>query len=297
MLKTRAQLFAEGVTRGVVAGPKFTQVVYGIHVPAGVVPTLGLQYEALQLAVPDGAFSHRTAARILAAPLRDVFALIEMTVAPPKSPPRRRGVKGYERALGPGDVIEWRGLRVTSPARTLADLAALIPQQELVVIGDDMLRRDLTTPAELLAMLEVSHVGRRGLVAARWAVPRMDGKSGSAQESRTRLRFEDEGLPRPECNVEIYDLAGGYVACPDLVLKEAKVAVEFDGEHHLTVEQQRSDAIRDRLLIAAGYVPLRATSRDLERCNTDLFDTIRALLIERSSWRPVNVGWVPPTPQ
>ncbi|HTC69926.1 MAG TPA: DUF559 domain-containing protein, partial [Acidothermaceae bacterium] len=246
----------------------------------------GLQYEALQLAVPEAAFSHRTAARIFAVPLRDWFRLIEMTVAPPKSPPRRKGVKGYERALGPGDVITWRGLRVTSGARTIADLASLIPKQELVVIGDDMLRRGLTTPEELLAMLEISHVGKRGLVAARWAVPRMDGRSGSPQESRTRLRFEDEGLPRPECNVEVYDCTGGYVACPDLVLKEAKLAVEFDGEHHLTTEQQRSDAIRDRLLIAAGWVSLRATSRDLDRRNTDLWDTIRALLIERSSWRP-----------
>lgn len=286
MLETRAQLLAGGITRGVLAGPRFTQVVYGIHVPAGVERTLGLQYEALQLAVPYGAFSHRTAARIYAAPLRAWYAWIEMTVAPPKSPPRRKGVKGYERALGPGDVIEWRGLRLTSPARTLADLAALISPQELVVVGDDMLRRGLITPAKLLAMLEVAHFGRGGLVAARWAVPRMDAKSGSAQESRARLRFEEEGLPRPECNMDIHDDAGGFVACSDLVLKEAKIAVEYDGEAHLTVEQQRSDAIRDRLLIAAGYVPLRATSRDLERRNTDLFDTIRRLLIERSSWRP-----------
>jgi len=84
MLETRAQLLGGGVTRGVLAGPKFTQVVYGIHAPAGVETTLGLIYEALQLAVPDGAFSHRTAARILAAPLRDWSRLIEMTVAPPR---------------------------------------------------------------------------------------------------------------------------------------------------------------------------------------------------------------------
>jgi hypothetical protein len=285
MLKTRAQLFAEGVTRGVVAGPRYTQIVYGIHVPSGVETTRGLEYEALQLAVPDGAFSHRTGGHILGLPVQGSLVVVQMTVAPPKNPPRRRGVKGYERALPAGDVIEWRGLRVTSAARTLIDLAEETSPRELVVIGDVILRKGLATPAELLAMIETS-AGRRGVAAVRWAVPRMDGKSGSAQESRVRLRCEDEGLPRPACNVDIYDDAGGFVACSDLVFKEAKVAVEFDGEHHLTVEQQRSDAIRDRLLIAAGYVPLRATSRDLERRNTDLFDTIRALLIERSSWRP-----------
>ena len=286
MLKTRAQLLGDGVTRGVLAGPKFTQVVYGIHAPTGVEKTLRLRCEALQLAVPDGVLSHRTAAHILALPSRGAIDLIEMTVAPPKNPPRRKGVKGYERALAPADVIAWRGLRVTSPTRTFADLAAQIPPRELVVIGDVILGRGLATAAELHALLDGTYVGRRGLAAVQWALPRLDGKSKSPQESRVRLRFEDEGLPRPECNVDIYDAAGGYVACSDLVLKEAKIAVEFDGEHHLTVEQQRSDAVRDRLLIAAGYVPLRATSRDVDRRNTDLFDTIRALLIERSSWRP-----------
>ena len=285
MVKTRAQLFADGVTRGVVSGPRFTQVIYGIHVPRGVDVTRGLEYEALQLAVPDGAFSHRTSGHILGLPVQGSLAVTYMTVAPPKNPPRRHGVKGYERELPPGDVMEWRGLRVTSPARTLADLAEDVVPRELVVIGDVILRKGLATLAELVAMTEAS-AGRPGIAAVRWALSRMDAKSGSPQESRTRLRCEDEGLPRPECNVDIYDDAGGFIACSDLVFKEAKVAVEFDGEHHLTVEQQRSDAIRDRLLIANGWVVLRATSRDIERSNTDLFDTIRALLIARSSWRP-----------
>ena len=70
MLKTRAQLLTDGVTRGIVAGPRFTQVVYGIHVPRGVDITRGLKYEALQLAVPDGAFSHRTSGTILGLPVQ-----------------------------------------------------------------------------------------------------------------------------------------------------------------------------------------------------------------------------------
>ena len=287
MLKTRSQLLTDGVTRGTLAGPRFTQVVYGIHVPRGVDITRGLKYEALRLAVPDGAFSHRTGGYVLGLPVHELLNRTQMTVEPPKNPPRRRGVKGYERALPPGDVIEWRGLRVTSPARTLVDLSEDISARELVVVGDEILRKGLATLAELTATLEVQSLnGRRGLATVRWALQRVDGKSGSPQESRARLRCEDEGLPRPACNVDIYDDSGGFIACSDLVFKEAKVAVEFDGEHHLTVEQQRSDAIRDRLLIANGWVVLRATSRDIERSNTDLFDMIRTLLIERSSWRP-----------
>jgi Protein of unknown function (DUF559) len=285
MLKTRAELLAAGVTRGVLAGPKFEPVVYGIHIPASVEKTLGLRCEALQLAVPEGVFSHQTAARILGLPLRRTLDLIEMTVAPPKNPPRRNGVKGYERELGPTDIVEWRGLRITSAARTFADVAAHISARELVVLGDMILRRHLATVAELTTILE--HLaGRRGLAVALWALPRLDAKSGSPEETRLRLRFEDEALPRPACNLAIYDDAGGYIACPDLVLEEAKIAVEFDGAHHLEVEQQRSDSLRDRLMIANGWAPLRATNRDNDPRKHDLFDTIRQLLIRRTSWRP-----------
>lgn len=285
MLKTRAELLAAGVTRGVLAGPKFASVVYGIHVAAGVEKTLALRCEALQLAVPEGVFSHRTAALILGLPLQQTFDLIEMTVAPPKNPPRRSGVKGYERELNATDIVEWRGLRVTSAARTFGDVAAQVSARELVVIGDMILRRHLATAAELIAILE-RLAGRRGLAAAFWALPRLDAKSGSPQESRLRLRFEDEGLPRPTCNLEIYDDAGGYIACPDLALEEAKIAVEFDGVHHLEVEQQRSDTLRDRLMIANGWAALRATNRDIDPRKHDLFDTIRQLLVRRTSWRP-----------
>lgn len=285
MLKTRAGLLAEGVTRGVLAGPRFERVVYGIHAPAGVEQTLGLRCEALQLAVPDGVFSHQTAARILGLPVRGTRGPIDMTVAPPKNPPRRNGVKGYERELASTDIVEWRGLRVTSAARTFADVAAQLPARELVVVGDVILRRHLATLAELTATAE-RLAGRRGLAGVRWALPRLDAKSGSPQESRLRLRFEDEGLPRPVCNLEIYDDAGGYIACPDLVLEEAKIGVEFDGEHHLEREKQHSDSIRDRLMTANGWAALRATSRDIDPRRHDLFDTIRQLLSRRTSWRP-----------
>jgi very-short-patch-repair endonuclease len=289
VLKTRAELSAGGITRGVLAGPKFDRVVHGIHVPTHVAESLEpdslerlrLRCAALARVVPDGVFSHRTAAQLLGLPLFGTHDTVEITVAPPKNPPRHKGVKGYERELAPADVEMWRGLPVTSAARTFLDVAEQVPMRELVALGDAELRRGLTTPDELAAAINRC-AGRRGLAVARLALPRLDGSAASPPESLLRMRFEEEGLPRPECNFNIYDALGEFMGCADFALEDAKILVEYDGAHHLTVEQQRSDSLRDRLYIGLGWLPLRATFRDTKPWAHDLFDLIRELARERT---------------
>ena len=279
---------ADGVTRGVLAGPKFDRVVHGIHVPAHVaegvesnsLDRLRLRCAGLVRVVPDGAFSHRTAAQLLELPLFGTHNTMQITVAPPKNPPRHKGVKGYERDLPPAHVQLWHGLPITTATRTFLDLAELLPMRELVALGDAALRRRLTTAEELAAAINRSS-GRRGLRVARLALPRLDGRSASAPESLTRLRFEDEGLPRPECNVNIYDALGEFIGRADLVLKKPKILVDYDGAHHLSVEQQRSDSLRDRLYVSNGWVHLRATYRDTQPWAHDLYDVIKQLIVER----------------
>jgi len=279
----------DGVTRGVVAGPRFNRVVHGIHVPTHVAESLEpdslerlqLNCAALARVVPEGAFSHRTAARLMDAPMLGTHNTMQITVAPPKNPPRHKGIKGYERELLPIDVQLWHGLRITTAARTFIDLAEDLPMRELVMVGDRFLRRGFTTTDELAAAID-RFSGRRGLRVARLALARVDGGSASGPESLTRLRFEDEGLPRPECNVDIHDALGTFIGCADLVLKKPKILVDYDGSHHLSVEQQRSDSIRDRLYVANGWVPLRATFRDTQPWAHDLYDVIRQLIIDRT---------------
>jgi hypothetical protein len=289
MLQNRSELHANGVTRGVIAGPRFDRVVHGIHVPthvaeslaAGSLERLQLNCAALARVVPEGVFSHRTAARLMDAPMLGTHNTMQITVARPKNPPRHKGVKGYERDLPPGDVQMWHGLRITTGARTFVDLAEEMTMRELVMVGDRLLRRRFTTTDELSAAIE-RFSGRRGLKLARLAFVRLDGGSASGPESLTRLRFEDEGLPRPECNVDIHDALGGFIGCPDLTLRKPKILVDYDGGHHLTVEQQRSDSLRDRLYVANGWIHLRATYRDTQPWAHDLYDVIRQLIVERT---------------
>lgn len=277
----RKELVELGVTRSVIAGPKYERVVHGVHTLAGTPRDLKLRCQAIARVVPDGVFSHRTAAQLLGLPLMRSATRIEITVAPPKNPPRQRGVKGYERELSDADIVEWPGVRVTSAARTFVDLAASLDVPALVVLGDVVLRQHHATRAQLQATLE-RFAGRRGLQRARAALPLLDGRSASPPETLLRLRFVELGMPLPECNVKVFDADGRYLVTPDLVFREAKIAIQYDGEHHLEVSQQASDARRDRLLTANGWIVLRACRRDLEPGATDFFDVVCKLLVERT---------------
>ncbi|MDQ0616850.1 hypothetical protein [Arthrobacter globiformis] len=54
------------------------------------------------------------------------------------STPRRANVVGHLLTLLPGEVIEYDGVRLTSPARTWLDLASVLNVDELVVAGDSL---------------------------------------------------------------------------------------------------------------------------------------------------------------
>ena len=60
------------------------------------------------------------------------------------------------------------------------------------------------------------------------------------------------GLPEPEVNGEIY-ADGRLLAQPDLLYRDAKVAIEYDGEQHFADARQRAhDIERDERLRALG---------------------------------------------
>ena len=184
---------------------------------------------------------------------------------------------------GADEVTVTSGVRVTVASRTFTDLAATLDTANLIVIGDAILREPRASLAELEIAIRAAS-GQRGVVRARQAIPRLDGRSASAPESLLRVRIEDAGLPRPLANVDVYDSCGGWIACPDLLYEEAKVAIEYEGEHHLQKRQFRLDLGRDQRLTLAGFVVVRAGARDLPANATTLPDTVRRLLQERAPW-------------
>jgi hypothetical protein len=281
VVQTRADLLASGFTRSQIDGSGFVAVAHGVHVPSSVSDGLELRCDALQLVVPDAVFSHRTAVQLYRQPLLRARRLIDVTVEPPQNPPRRQGATGYKRELPPGHIRLLRGRRVTSPARTWLEIAAQVPQNELIVVGDAMLNNGAVTVAELAAMLEF-FAGRRGVEEARRALPRLEPRSKSPGESQVRIRIEDEGMPRPLSNVDVFDESIGFIGCPDLLFKKAKIAIQYEGVRHREERQFEKDAVRDQLMIRMGFIVLRATKRDLRPWANTFYDALRELLRERT---------------
>jgi len=209
--------------------------------------------------------------------------LLDVTTIPPHDRPRGKGIRGHRRALRPDEVSVINGVRVTVASRTFLDLAPTLDEANLIVIGDAILRSGLASLADLETAIRAAH-GHRGVVRARQAIPRLDGRSASAPESLVRVRIEDAGLPRPLVNVDVFDGGGGWIACPDLLYKEAKIAIEYEGERHRDKRQFGLDLARDQLLTLAGFVVVRAGPRDLPAGATMLPDTLRHLLQLRAPW-------------
>jgi hypothetical protein len=283
---TNRDAAAQGITRSKL-GSNYIRALYGVHVHKSVEPSLAVRCAAAGLVLPrDAAFSDLTSVEMLGLPLpfgARPSRPLDVTVSPPTDRPTGRGVRGHRRNLGPDDVIVIDGVRVTSAVCTFVDLAAVLDEANLIVLGDAILRKGYASIADLEAAIRAAD-GRRGVVRARRALLRLDGRSASAPESLVRVRIEDAGLPRPTLNVDVYDFSGGWIACPDMLYKEAKVAVEYEGEHHLEKRQFRLDLARDQQMTLAGFIVVRAGPRDLPENATMLPNTLRRLLEVRAPW-------------
>ncbi|MCU1514926.1 MAG: hypothetical protein JWO10_2016 [Microbacteriaceae bacterium] len=135
--------------------------------------------------------------------------------------------------------------------------AALLAVSELVVLGDALVRRrsPLATVAELHSAI-VS--GGRGVIRLRQAVKLIRPGVDSPRETLLRLLLGRAHLPEPEVNGLIVDGNGHFLALGDLVYREWRVVVEYDGEHHFaSAEQVRHDLDRAERLVDAGWRVLR----------------------------------------
>ncbi|MGH9075246.1 MAG: endonuclease domain-containing protein, partial [Acidimicrobiales bacterium] len=159
-----------------------------------------------------------------------------------------------------------RGIPVTSPVATIADLAQLAEPDLLEGALDRGHRKGLVTGTSVLAELE--RRGGRGApgVATLRALLAERGYPGipaSALERRTRAVLRQGGLPDP-----VRELATGpgrrYRV--DFSWPPSRVMVEVDGfDTHGTPEALRADLARQNELVAMGWAPLRYTWQDICR--------------------------------
>lgn len=184
------------------------------------------------------------------------------------------GVVRHLTRLNDDEVVELDGLFVTSPLRTLVDLArsasfasgvaavdhALAPAKSKADAALRLTREALLEQADRLA-------GQRGVQRLKAVVNFADGRSGSPGESYSRVQIARLRLPTPDLQVEVVDL-DGRPWHTDFGWPEHRQYGEFDGMVKYTrdrylngrevadvviEEKLREDAIR----LASGYGMVR----------------------------------------
>jgi hypothetical protein len=164
---------------------------------------------------------------------------------------------------------------VTSPARTLVDLAAIVAPRHLEQAFEEGLRSGVVRPEALIGQVERSE-GRVGTPALRELLgldPERVARTRSRLEGRF-LRFcSEEGIPSPEVNTWV----GGYEV--DMSWPGTNVVVELDGwEFHNGRRSFERDRVRWGELTAAGYRVIVVTHRRLTRDRRKVATTLRSLL-------------------
>ncbi len=188
---------------------------------------------------PEHFFSHLTAAELLGLRMPQGFwaSTLHVTSMAPARAPRGRGVSGHQS----GHDIRTRmldgGLRVSDAVDTWCTLSATIALDDLIVLGDGLLRRK-----NPLATLDELH-------EAAHAQPGCRG-----------------GLPEPVVNHRIVNEFGAVIAHADLAFPGFRTVVEYDGGQHRTDERQ-FDIDIDRLdeIVESGWRVIRVNKQLMAR--------------------------------
>jgi predicted transcriptional regulator of viral defense system len=203
---------------------------------------------------PGGVISHTSAALIHTIDLiGDQPAEVTITGRAGGRRGHRNGVHTYANAMPDQHVVSKYGLRVTTPARTVLDLARTLSFAAGVVAADSALHQGLTTVAELLYLAE-PYRQRRGGYQAHRVMMFADGLAESPLESLARVAFDEGGLPVPELQARIA-ANDDFIGRVDFLWRKYKLIVEVDGETKYDIDPRRArkELLRDKALRRAGY--------------------------------------------
>ncbi|KQZ84471.1 hypothetical protein ASD56_10970 [Microbacterium sp. Root166] len=233
---------------------------HGVRVPVGAAG-LRAECESYATRMPETwVFSHTTAARLLGLPLPRRLERepgVHVTAVGGRAP-RGKGVIGHTTVRDPR-VWQTRGLRITAPERTWADLAPLLTLDELIVVGDRIvgLPRPPGTPIAMHGAVQES-AGMRGSLALADALELVREGSRSPRETRARVALIRAGMPEPALNAEI--VLPRRIVHGDLVFREWRTLVEYEGDQHRTDAVQWSrDLERYNDLVEAGWLVIRVS--------------------------------------
>ena len=195
--------------------------------------------------------------------------------------PRRHGLSRpgivihSVRTLDPRDYMEEEGIPVTTVARTLLDLAEVLPLRQLHRAYEAAERLRVLDLRAVADVFRRSH-GRHGLRRLRALLEECrlpEPATRSDLEARFLDLCHEAGLPRPAVNA----LVAGFEV--DAVWPAERLIVELDGhEFHHTRAAFERDRARDTALQLAGYRVIRLTYARLISEPEEVTGAMRTLL-------------------
>ncbi len=180
------------------------------------------------------------------------YPLVALTCPPQRGWRSRPGIRLHAVTLPAAHVTAEVGILVTTPARTVIDLARTLDFRAGVVAADSALHRQLTTRDELRSVLAACPL-RSGLCRAADIVEFADGLTESPLESIARVTFRDCKLPPPALQVWL----GGTTepaARVDFYWRKYRTIAEADGALKYNDPLRASNQLRrDSILRADGF--------------------------------------------
>jgi predicted transcriptional regulator of viral defense system len=250
------QLEAAGLGRNAVAkrcqAGRLHRLHRGVYAVGHLAPSSERQWMAAVLALGTGAvLSHRSAAALWELlPARD--EPVDVSVRGRGGRHRREGIRIHRpESLEHPEISRQRGIPVTSPARTLADLRSVVSAREL---------RRAVRQADFLSLPTGSDV-------------EVD-RTRSELERRFLWLCHPHHLPQPAVNLRIGAMT------VDFCWVEQRLIVETDGySAHRGRAAFENDRARDLLLQAHGYRVMRLSYRQVFDEPNGVIAALRPLLI------------------
>jgi very-short-patch-repair endonuclease len=287
----RWQLLAAGLThdqvRLRVRRGRLLELHRGVYLVGAVPGPHALEMAALLAFKLHAVLSHRSAASVWNLLPYPATATVWVTIPPERSAGRPR-VKAIRATLAPRDIRKREGLRLTSPPRTILDMAALLvtpgaPSSSdghyaLEALVAEAQYRRMAKESELRVQLE-RNPRKVGVVALRSVLdlqggPQRTRSKGERAMLRLLRKHRVDGF---EVNAKI----GGHEV--DFLWLEERLVVELDGYdgHSGRIAFER-DRLKWAKLGAQGLMVLHVTGRQIRRDPRGVLQRLSAARATRS---------------
>lgn len=282
---TRRQAIALGLTRTMIETRlrrgRLQRVHPGVYCVGGSAPTFEQRvYAAAAWAGPGSVVSHSAAAHLWRMvdrppPVSDVWTARRRTRPPAGICPH------FTNDLSRRDRGKLRNIPVTSPVRTLIDLAGQAPEGVVEsALANAIVERRVTATALRIRLAQMSRQGVVGPRVLRRLLTHSGGRTHAVSplERLVAAALTSPDLPPLHREFPVYVEGGVYYL--DFAFPHFRVAVEADGRRwHSDSTSFERDRVRHNDLAAAGWRVLRVTERQVRADPNGVRDHVLRLLV------------------